>query len=75
MDWQLSLKPASARPQDLCELHVNAYAKAWREWRDGWKDGDARMGLEGWKKQNGTRGRKEEGPREAQWATLQMELC
>lgn len=49
MDWQLSRKPASARPQDLCELHLNAaYAKAWKEWRDG--------GMEGWKKQNGNQG-------------------
>lgn len=24
MDWQLCLKPASVRPQDLCELNVNA---------------------------------------------------
>lgn len=24
MDWQLCLKPASARPQDLCELNLNA---------------------------------------------------
>lgn len=24
MDWQLCLKPASLRPQHLCELNVNA---------------------------------------------------
>ena len=27
MDWQLCLKPALVRPQDLCELNVNAALK------------------------------------------------
>lgn len=38
MDWQLCLKPASVRPQDLCELNVNAALLCKSPERmDGWR--------------------------------------
>lgn len=40
MDWQLCLKPALVRPQDLCELNVNAVPEMLCksiERMDGWK--------------------------------------
>lgn len=53
MDWQLCLKPASIRPQDLCELNVNAALKMLCksiERTDGWlresdKKGEGKQGV------------------------------
>lgn len=64
MDWQLCLKPASARPQDLYELNLNAAPAPLckiTEKMDGWK-----VGKRVKKNRMKTRGKKDDGEADPQ---------
>jgi len=53
VDWQLCLKPALVRPQDLCELNVNAAPEMLCksiERADGWRRKDREKKRSGKKK-------------------------
>lgn len=75
VDWQLCLKPAAARPQDLCELNLNAAAAPLRkntERMGGWMVGEKK---EVEKSRMKTREKKEDRERQTHKNTMRDYIC